>query len=191
VVKTLGFIAVIVTATLTMASAQAGDARDHAVQAIPLVTPLENVHDPLQRALRSLTRAANQSCGVKRAIVDVKVALREVSAAEAFLAAHDDARVTSPLPPDVAPDFAPERPPAPRRNAMLDAAMRDLDRAFQRLANAPGGALDGHRDSAYHRIAAAAAHLRLAIAAANAAFARGAREVPDCGVESDRLTSGN
>jgi hypothetical protein len=149
-------------------------------QPIPLMTPLEHVRDPLNRALSSLTHAANQTCGVKAAIRDIKTALQDVAAGEAFLAAHPEAASTSPLPPDVSPDFTAPPRPAPRRNEMLEGALRNLATAFDRLTQANGGDWAGARDKAYRHVDAGAKALIAAIKNANTAFSQGRREEPSC-----------
>jgi len=147
---------------------------------VPLMTPLEHVRDPLQRALSALTHAANQSCGVKEAIRDIKRALNEVVAGEALLVREADVAALPPLPPPVTPDFTPPPRPAPRRNEMLEGALRNLETAFHRLSEANGGDWHGGRDKAYQHIDDAAKHLIATIKASNAAFRDGRRELPSC-----------
>lgn len=140
----------------------------------------EHVRDPLQRALSALTHAANQTCDVKEAIADIKGALKDVAADEALLARDANAAALPPLPPDVTPEFAPPQRPAPRRNEMLEGALKNLETAFHRLSEANGGDWGGGRDNAYHHIDDGAKHLIAAIKAANAAFREGRREVASC-----------
>lgn len=149
-------------------------------QGHPLMGPLENVRDPLRLALTALTHAANQTCEVKKAIVNLKEAIDLVAASAMFLTAHPDARALSPIPPDVAPVFTAPPRPAPHRNEMLEGALTDLGTAFTRLSAAPGGDLDGRRDPTYHAIAASADELMTAITNANAQFRSGVREIPSC-----------
>jgi len=149
-------------------------------QSVPLMTPLEHVRDPLKRALSALSRAANQSCDVKEAIRDVKLALTEVTAGEALLTRNADVAALPPLPPDVTPDFTLPPRPAPRRNEMLEDGLKNLQTAFRRLSEAGGGDWRGGRDQAYHRIDDAAKHLIAAIKASNAAFRDGRQELPSC-----------
>lgn len=149
--------------------------------AIPLMTPLEHVSDPLKRALDSLTHAANQTCDVKAAIVDIKAALKDVAAGEAFLGAHRDSAALPPLPADVTPDFTPPPRPAPRRNEMLEAALKNLETAFHRVTDTTGGDWGGSRDKTYHHVDEAAKNVVAAIKSANAAFGRGRPgELPSC-----------
>lgn len=157
--------------------------------AIPLMTPLEHVRDPLQHALSGLTHAANQTCEVKAAIVDIKTALKDVAAGESFMAQHRDAAALPPLPPNVTPDFTAPPRPAPRRNEMLEAALKDLETAFHRAGETAGGDWGGHRDKFYGLIDDAAKNLMEAVKNANAAFRAGQREIPSCkpdGSSSDR-----
>jgi hypothetical protein len=149
-------------------------------QTVPLMTPLEHVRDPLNRALSSLTHAANQSCDVKAAIADIKMTLQDVATGEAYLAARNDAAALPPLPPDVTPDFTAPPRPAPRRNEMLEGALRNLATAFERMAEANGGDWGGARDKAYRHVDDGAKALVAAIKNANAAFSQGRREEPSC-----------
>lgn len=149
-------------------------------RAVPLMTPLEPVRDPLRRALSALTHAANQTCDVKEAIRDIKGALNDIAAGEALLARDADAAARPPLPSDVTPDFTSPPRPAPRRNEMLEGALKNLETAFRRLSEVNGGDWGGGRDKAYHHIDAAAKHLIAAIKASNAAFREGRRELPSC-----------
>ena len=145
---------------------------------------VENVREILQRASTALSRSANQSCDVKHARTDVKKVIDAVKAAGQFLAAHPDALSLPPLPPGVTPDFAAPPRPAPQRNAMLESALKNLETAFQRFSEIPGGDLGGYRDKAYEGIDDAARNLMAAIKAANAAFREGRRELPDCPPEN-------
>jgi hypothetical protein len=154
-------------------------------QTIPLMTPLEHVSDPLKRALSSLTHAANQTCEVKAAIVDIKAALKDTAAAETFLTQHRDAAALPQLPPDVTPDFTPPPRPAPRRNEMLEGALKNLQTAFNRVTQTTGGDWGGERDKVYRRIDEAAKNLITAIKNANVAFGQGGRgELPSCKPDS-------
>jgi hypothetical protein len=157
---------------------------------VPLMTPVEHVRDPLQRALSALTHAANQSCDVKEAIRDIKLALNDVVAGEALLARDADVAALPPLPPDITPDFTPPPRPAPRRNEMLEGGLKNLETAFRRLSEANGGDWRGGRDKAYHHIDAAAKHLIAAVKASNAAFREGRRELPSCKPDGTMLLSG-
>src|SRR4029078_13338529 len=82
-------LALLVTGPGASASALGGGALAQD-QPAHLMTPLEHVSDPLKRALSSLTHAANQSCDVKAAIVEIKAAQKDLAAAEAFLLQHPD-----------------------------------------------------------------------------------------------------
>jgi hypothetical protein len=166
----------VLTAALSFAAAKTPGQE----QSVPLMTPLEHVRDPLQRALSALTHAANQSCDVKEAIVDIKGALKDIAAGEMLLARDPTARTLPPLPADVTPDFTPPPRPAPRRNEMLEGAVKNLETAFHRLTEANGGDWGGGRDKAYHHIDDAAKHLIATIKASNAAFREGRRELPSC-----------
>jgi hypothetical protein len=148
--------------------------------AASLMTPLEHISDPLKQALSSLTHAANQTCEVKAAIGNIKAALKDVAAGETFLAQHDGGAGLPPLPPETTPDFTPPPRPAPRRNEMLEAALKNVKTAFERLTEAPGAGWGGQRDTAYRHLDEAANNLILAIKNANAAFAKGTRDLPSC-----------
>jgi hypothetical protein len=155
-------------------------------QPVPLMTPLEHVSDPLKRALSSLTHAANQTCEVKAAIVDLKSALKDLAAGETFLAQHGREAALSAVPPDVAPDFTPPPRPAPRRNEMLEGALKSVETAFHRLTDTPGADLGGERDKAYRHMDGAAKNLMAAIKSANAAFRQGRGELPSCKPDAGR-----
>jgi hypothetical protein len=154
-------------------------------QAIPLMTPLEHVSDPLKRALSSLTHAANQTCEVKAAIVDIKAALKDIAAGEAFLGQHRDAAALPQLPPAITPNFTPPPRPAPRRNEMLEGALKNLEAAFHRVTQTTGGDWGGARDKAYRHMDEAATNLLAAMKNANVAFSQGRRgELPSCKPDS-------
>lgn len=63
---------------------------------------------------------------------------------------------------------------------MLEGALKNIETAFRRLADAPGSDLGGLRDTAYHDLDDIARDLLAAIKAANAAFKMGQRDLPDC-----------
>jgi hypothetical protein len=175
--KAFGVAAFLVaTASLPFGAAEA------AVQepAVPLMTPLEHVRDPLTRALSALTHAANQTCDVKEAIRDIKGALNDIAAGEALLARDAGAGALPPLPPNVTPDFTSPPRPTPRRNEMLEGGLKNVETAFRRLSEVNGGDWGGGRDKAYHHLDDAAKHLIAAIKASNAAFRGGQRDLPSC-----------
>jgi hypothetical protein len=151
-----------------------------AQQPVQLMTPLEHVTDPLKNALSGLTHAANQTCEVKAAIVDVKTALKDVAAGEAFFAQHREASALPALPPIETPDFTPPPRPAPRRNEMLEGALKDLETAFHRAAETPGADWGGSRDALYAHLNEGTKNLMTAIRNANEAFKHGRRDLPSC-----------
>ena len=171
-----------VTAFLVATAALPFGAAEATLQerAVPLMTPLEHVRDPLRQALSALTRAANQTCDVKEAIRDIKGALNDIAAGEALPARDTNAAALPPLPSDVTPDFTSPPRPAPRRNEMLEGGLKNLETAFRRLSEVNGGDWGGGRDKAYHHIDDAAKHLIAATKASNAAFREGRRELPSC-----------
>jgi hypothetical protein len=111
----------------------------------------------------------NQSDYVQRAAADINVAIGDITAGIIFANAHPDS-TTSPAPGAPGPDFNPPPRPAPNRNVMLEAALNNLKVAFDTLAEAPGGDLDGFRAKVNTDIAAAAKELIAGINSANASF---------------------
>ena len=122
----------------------------------------------------SLQRAANQNCYVQKAVVDITLAMRDVTTGISFLDRDPEATM-SPAPTVTRPDFRFPEPPAPLRNMMLERALNDLSAAFEGIARSPGGDLGGARTAANGRIALVARELIAGINGSNEAYRAGRR----------------
>lgn len=97
------------------------------------------------------------------------MALGDVEAAINFAGSHPGG-APSPVPQTERPNFVAPPRPAPDRNVMLEAALTNLEAAFDALGRAPGGDLGGFRAKTNSDIATAAQDLMAGISAANASY---------------------
>jgi hypothetical protein len=146
-------------------------------------SPLHAARAALERAVSALTHAANQDCSMQKAVVDLTLAIADISAGLSFIDRHPEA-ATAP-PPD-RPDFTfPEppgllegraqEPPGTGRGARSRIALNNVATAFDAIARAPGGDLGGARTAVNDRIVLVARELIAGLAASNAAYRSGRR----------------